>query len=901
MNDFLLNNKEFIKKNNRVITAICLAIFVIFYNFIWLNKTYTMSEGWTEFYNALLSEGKIPYRDFYYYLPPLNLFIDYLIWKASFGYVIIFRLWRLCERLILIELMYYLLAKKIHPYFAGLSGILSCVLYSANVFDIRGDYNQSVVLLVVLVTIVLNKYVEKIGTKKRFKFSFIVGILGGLMFMEKQTVVVAAFVGYLILLLILVINKYEKQPISLLLSIILGAVIPLSIFAIYFFYTGSLGDFIYQVFIDVSSKGSIYNIIITKLFDLFKAYIYEVIAIILVILGKITKNTNKKIQFLFIVFAFSILSFKYFQMVSQTFSVLTKYIVGVLIILQMVMIALGHYTNRIKYFFLLDIVFTFIICMLNPLNITNIIHEKIALFSFLTSILSILFCVVVIWIIYHLRNCRNEELDLFGLILAFSSFVVGYSSLMANGDSNVSTMSAALIIPTCIYFLYRRKQYDGNNVRTILLAVSVPIVLSICISQKLICPYSWWGDTEASFFDKTEESNINALKGFKFSKEEIERYDKLNEVITANTDDNSVIWGFPYVKVYNLFQNNYNMSGFVPVIFYDTCADDYAEEEAILLSKCPPDIVVWQDIPSCIETHESVYRDGNELGQRKIIEWFTSVKDDKYTLIGQVDKIFVYKLIDDSSVISQTYIKSKYAANDTATKELKLNGLGCKSIPYEIASYEDLDYLRRMVNNGNTYDGVYFKQTDNIQLPDGMNWEPIGDDESDGFSGIYDGNGYTIKNLYMLSTNDEDLSLFGKVDGTVYNLAVEGAWIGGRNVALIANSGSGNILNCYANGILYGYNCSGITYNVSGNVSNNVAIVTVEKGNANGIIGAYSEKLENNFSNISDISLQDSGLIIDKNSVKILNEYVDKYNNGQNEFTLLHWTDDGGIPHLTSE
>ena len=46
-------------------------------------------------------------------------------------------------------------------------------------------------------------------------------------------------------------------------------------------------------------------------------------------------------------------------------------------------------------------------------------------------------------------------------------------------------------------------------------------------------------------------------------------------------------------------------------------------------------------------------------------------------------------------------------------------GNGSEGNPYEIASYDDLLTLRNNVNNGNTYKNCYFRQTANIDWPDG--------------------------------------------------------------------------------------------------------------------------------------------------------------------------------------
>ena len=55
-----------------------------------------------------------------------------------------------------------------------------------------------------------------------------------------------------------------------------------------------------------------------------------------------------------------------------------------------------------------------------------------------------------------------------------------------------------------------------------------------------------------------------------------------------------------------------------------------------------------------------------------------------------------------------------------------------------------------MVDAGNSLGGVYFRQTDDIVFPDGINWNPIGSlvDLNHAFAGVYDGNGHTLSNIY---------------------------------------------------------------------------------------------------------------------------------------------------------
>ena len=117
-------------------------------------------------------------------------------------------------------------------------------------------------------------------------------------------------------------------------------------------------------------------------------------------------------------------------------------------------------------------------------------------------------------------------------------------------------------------------------------------------------------------------------------------------------------------------------------------------------------------------------------------------------------------------------------------------------------------------NSGNDFEGktikltgdidLYFKDVTNMADSDPTTFRPIGDTQygQEPFKGTFDGQGYTIKNLYQ---NGWDLGyewgaygsygLFGSLDGaTIKNVVIEGSesYIEGGDVSFIAGSATGN-------------------------------------------------------------------------------------------------------------
>ena len=116
-------------------------------------------------------------------------------------------------------------------------------------------------------------------------------------------------------------------------------------------------------------------------------------------------------------------------------------------------------------------------------------------------------------------------------------------------------------------------------------------------------------------------------------------------------------------------------------------------------------------------------------------------------------------------------------------------GDGTEENPYQISNAAELAYLASIVNSQTAApEYKYYKLTDNINL--GYNeWIPIGlfGNENQYFTGSFDGNGFTISDLYITQPNEDYIGLFGYVNGSeIKNLTITGA---------IENVSSANVLN----------------------------------------------------------------------------------------------------------
>lgn len=177
---------------------------------------------------------------------------------------------------------------------------------------------------------------------------------------------------------------------------------------------------------------------------------------------------------------------------------------------------------------------------------------------------------------------------------------------------------------------------------------------------------------------------------------------------------------------------------------------------------------------------------------------------------------------------------------------------GAKDNPITIASIEELALLRLAVDMGINYDGIYFKQTADIDMASTEKWNAIGDVETHKeFAGFYDGNGKTISNLKI--KGDEYAGFIEYLSGTICNMQfsnidMQADKVGG--IACVAYK-EPLIYNCSVTGTISGKTGGGgVVYDFAGGTVRNVWTMISPVGNVYGICSHSAELLEDCYSNI---------------------------------------------------
>jgi hypothetical protein len=144
-------------------------------------------------------------------------------------------------------------------------------------------------------------------------------------------------------------------------------------------------------------------------------------------------------------------------------------------------------------------------------------------------------------------------------------------------------------------------------------------------------------------------------------------------------------------------------------------------------------------------------------------------------------------------------------------------GSGEPNNPYLIATPEDLNDI----GNHSEDFSKYFKLTADINMSayTGTQFQVVGNWDIGYFSGVFDGDGHTIRNLTINRPSENEIGLFGRFSGgQLRNLNLEDTNIIGHNFVggLVGSGGDSEITNCHVAGIVSGTQCVGGLIGIAG-------------------------------------------------------------------------------------
>lgn len=221
-------------------------------------------------------------------------------------------------------------------------------------------------------------------------------------------------------------------------------------------------------------------------------------------------------------------------------------------------------------------------------------------------------------------------------------------------------------------------------------------------------------------------------------------------------------------------------------------------------------------------------------------------------------------------------------------------GNGTKDNPYLIDDANSFMYFKKLIEEDDSYSDKYYKLSNDINMGD-KGFTPIGND-SHYFKGNFDGNGYTIGNVFIngyKGVNNKNYSgLFTRVDGDISNLNIDYIRIDNDSNVLsgvISGIYNGNLYNVTVNNLSVRGN-GGLFYQFNGNINNLSVIGNLVYSIGNIVDGKITNILVNkDISNSGNNNVTNLYKLIDnkiyKDNVEIdRDSFINSFNNNYNYY-----------------
>ena len=219
------------------------------------------------------------------------------------------------------------------------------------------------------------------------------------------------------------------------------------------------------------------------------------------------------------------------------------------------------------------------------------------------------------------------------------SFACGNSGGLADGQAYFGicflVLLAFLIAERALLLLPRRRTVTLSLVRATLAGLCVLLALQSA-GKKMATTYSWWGLTEASYWQASEVVDLPLLQGLRLSPETAALYRDVAKTVKGATVATDTMLCFPHVPLFYSICERVDCGLFTKVQWFDVASDEAVRADMARISEAPPRILLIYHTPAfAYEAHERSFRGGAVSAMRDMERLlFRLAKDRGYTHKG---------------------------------------------------------------------------------------------------------------------------------------------------------------------------------------------------------------------------------------------------------------------------
>lgn len=511
----------------------------------------------------------------------------------------------------------------------------------------------------------------------------------------------------------------------------------------------------------------------------------------------------------------------------------------------------GHVFNHVRLFETAGTVFLIItvlaglfLILFNKWNEDWKIYAVISLIIILVPGFSYIYSVayMIIPLLFFLNKKEIKWIDYIYSLLFIAQFIF----LVAKTDElfpsfnsaelncNIATVVESIALLAMLVLLY----FDGIitffRLSRHTKVLKIPVNLIVCIA--VVCAIAVSGVFSVYYTPSKSGFSVTSVESFTPYDDD----DKTLESFYSYVDDeigSAKTVAFPRVDFLSSKINNKNIR------YFDISYDSKSLKTIKSLTKYSPEYIIIYNVS------QSEIKDSEmQISYSELKTYMNMYKEiSKSCWSKGYEKVKSYYIND--SIELAVWKKSENKKNTS----WKNGGNGTQESPFEISTAEQLYNFSEFVNSGNSLKNKYVELTNDIDMSSIKNFKPIGFEVNPfQFKGIFNGNGYAIKNLEIrrndYSLFDEnylkyDIALFGKLGGKVENLIVEDSVFDGYCTAVFARSSVNDkqlIINCLSrNNKITGYRCGELIDDFAGKIESCIALNNNTKGKENSNIVGY--------------------------------------------------------------
>lgn len=511
----------------------------------------------------------------------------------------------------------------------------------------------------------------------------------------------------------------------------------------------------------------------------------------------------------------------------------------------------GHVFNHVRLFETAGTVFLIItvlaglfLILFNKWNEDWKIYAVISLIIILVPGFSYIYSVayMIIPLLFFLNKKEIKWIDYIYSLLFIAQFIF----LVAKTDElfpsfnsaelncNIATVVESIALLAMLVLLYFDGAITFFRLSRHTKILKIPVNLIVCIA--VVCAIAVSGVFSVYYTPSKSGFSVTSVESFTPYDDD----DKTLESFYSYVDDeigSAKTVAFPRVDFLSSKINNKNIR------YFDISYDSKSLKTIKSLTKYSPEYIIIYNVS------QSEIKDSEmQISYSELKTYMNMYKEiSKSCWSKGYEKVKSYYIND--SIELAVWEKSENKKNTS----WKNGGNGTQESPFEISTAEQLYNFSEFVNSGNSLKNKYVELTNDIDMSSIKNFKPIGFEVNPfQFKGIFNGNGYAIKNLEIrrndYSLFDEnylkyDIALFGKLGGKVENLIVEDSVFDGYCTAVFARSSVNDkqlIINCLSrNNKITGYRCGELIDDFTGKIESCIALNNNTKGKENSNIVGY--------------------------------------------------------------